>query len=1249
MRNFHLFSSSGMAEMKIFSSVSWEAEKSRERKPKAHAYASIRQINNCVKQQFTLKSVCHRAQNHRMGKHCLNLRWRAVVGLIGFLVATGIAPPLKGAQAGTAAATANYIVLDFQNIVLVAPAGTGTFKPAVKDMALLVGDRVRVGPNSGLVIQRADKSTFRAREKSEFVIPPPKAGNTSAGMRLLSGALYFFHRGKPGDVEVESPTTTAAVRGTEFNFEVEENGTTTITVIDGVVDFRNEVAGITVQNGQQGVAEVGKAPVLRAAIDAINVIQWTLYYPGILDADEIELSEQERGALRSSLEAYRSGDLLRAINEYPAGREAQSNAEKIYLAGLTLAVGRVEEAQTMLGAAAEAGSSGANRNARLAGALQQVIAAVKMRGAAPAIAPELASEWLAESYRLQSVADLEGALKAARAAVEKSPNFGFGWARVAELEFGFGRIDAAAQALSKSLQIAPRNAQAIALEGFLLAARNEIDMALRMFDAAIEVDGRLANAWLGRGLMMIRKGRSAEGRENLMTAAALEPQRASLRSYLGKAWTDAGAMGLAEHELELAKELDERDPTAWLYSALLKEQQSRVNEAIRDLEKSKELNDNRAIYRSRMLLDQDRAVRGANLARLYADADMPDVGVREAGRAVAADYSDYSAHLFLANSYEAQRRANISTLSGVRFEAAAFSEYLLANLLGPASGRLLAQSVNQLEHADLFERNRLGIYSSTEYFSRGAWRQSGAQFGTYNGFSYSLEAEYRTDPGERPNQDFELRQLDAKVKQDITPDDSVYFHVVDFRSSGGDISQRFDPSEVVTTFSINQKQAPTMFVGYHHQWTPQNHTLFLAGRVEENLQTSDPRSVVLALDRGFGTINGLAPVLARQTYSNYRHLYTLEAQQIASIGRNSLIVGARGQWNKQTVSDRVEDPDGFFLLLLGLPNPVSVQQGKLSEWSATAYFYDYFELTDTVQIIGGVDYTRQTMPVNTATAPLSFETDDEWRINPKAGVVWSPSARLNLRGSYTRSLNGSGLGQSIRLEPTHVAGMPQTFRDPVPASIVGQLDGAKLETAEIVAELKYPDTYLAFAAQRLTAKKTRHMGLFLSDENYDPPPTLGLIEEHLRYEEHALDFSAHRLLSTEWSFGMRYRVAYARLERNFPEYPGLGVGGVDDDTDWRGLLHTVSVNALYRHNSGVFARAEGIYFAQQREQDDASLSGDTFWQLNTYLGYRFLSGRAEASVGLLNLLDNDYRLDPINPHTDQPRSRTFYARLLLSF
>ena len=66
----------------------------------------------------------------------------------------------------------------------------------------------------------------------------------------------------------------------------------------------------------------------------------------------------------------------------------------------------------------------------------------------------------------------------------------------------------------------------------------------------------------------------------------------------------------------LAEKLDPGDPTAWLYSGLIQFRANNVNRAINDLERSKQLNDNRSLFRSRLLLDEDAAVRSANLAAM---------------------------------------------------------------------------------------------------------------------------------------------------------------------------------------------------------------------------------------------------------------------------------------------------------------------------------------------------------------------------------------------------------------------------------------------------------------------------------------------------------------------------------------------------------------------------------------------------------------------------------------------------------
>ena len=51
---------------------------------------------------------------------------------------------------------------------------------------------------------------------------------------------------------------------------------------------------------------------------------------------------------------------------------------------------------------------------------------------------------------------------------------------------------------------------------------------------------------------------------------------------------------------------------------------------------------------------------------------------------------------------------------------------------------------------------------------------------------------------------------------------------------------------------------------------------------------------------------------------------------------------------------------------------------------------------------------------------------------------------------------------------------------------------------------------------------------------------------------------------------------------------------------------------------------------------------------NLYIGYRFPRERGDITIGVLNLADEDYRLNPLNPYVDLPRERLFYARLRLN-
>jgi tetratricopeptide (TPR) repeat protein len=377
--------------------------------------------------------------------------------------------------------------------------GSTNWVPARLNQVLYLGDGLRVGDNSRATLRNALKAVLRLGPRSEFRV---EAEEDRSVFRMLKGLFFIFRRDKANRTLFQTPTASAATRGTEFMVTAAEDGSMSVSVLDGEVALRNRVDQLVLTNGQQGLALPGQAPTRTPVLVAHNLIQWCLYYPAVLNPDDLRLNPAEREALATSLAAYRSGNLVRALEAYPAHRPPAADPERIYLASLALTVGDVPRADALLQAITQPSA--------LAAALEKLIAAVQFTTFTNAAPPATATEWLAESYYRQSRASedpdaLRRALLAAQAAVTNAPNFGAAWARLAELEFCFGRTDKARQALERALTLSPDNAQARTIMGFLLSAGNRIPEATRYFDQAIALDGGLGNAWLGRGLCRLRQ------------------------------------------------------------------------------------------------------------------------------------------------------------------------------------------------------------------------------------------------------------------------------------------------------------------------------------------------------------------------------------------------------------------------------------------------------------------------------------------------------------------------------------------------------------------------------------------------------------------------------------------------------------------------------------------------------------------------------------------------------------------------
>ena len=1123
-------------------------------------------------------------------------------------------------------------VLTVAGQVSILPAGTTVWQPAKPDQILKLNDKLRTGKDSRATVRLADLSVMRINELTTFELLPPHEKDRKPLLDLKSGSLYFFSREKPLDIQFHTPTAAGAIRGTEFFLAAAEDGETRLALLDGAVDLGNEAGQIQMQAGEQARVAKGKAPTKSPLIDAVNVIQWCLYYPAVVDADEINFTAPEKEILRDSLAAYRAGDLLAALAAFPAGTPPSGDAAQVYHAALLLSVGRVDEANQLLTNLPATGP---------AQALRELIAAVQFKEFSRTAQPATASEWLAESYYQQSRAKLDDALAAARHAAAQSPAFGFAWLRVAELEFSFANVTAAETALETGLKLSPRHAPGLALRGFLAAARWHLPEALKWFDEAIQADGALGNAWLGRGLVRIRQGHRVEGRQDLQTAAALEPNRALIRSYLAKAWSSEGKDALAQKDLRLARKLDPNDPTAWLYSALLDQQHNQINAAIRELEKSQELNDNQAVFRSQLLLDQDRAVRSANLAAIYRDAGMEDVSLREAGKAVNSDYANYSAHQFLANSYDTIRDPKLFDL---RYEAPARSEWLIANLLAPVGGGTLSRNVSQQDYVRLFEKDGVGASASTEYRSQGELIQTASQYGRSGPLSYALDGYYRSDNGQRRNNELEHRQLNAQIKFEITPKDSVFLTAEYFHQDSGDVAQHYNPASANPGLKLDERQEPNIFLGYHREWSPNSHTLFLAGRIQDTLDLQNPDAQPLFMRV---RTNGLITRVRREPFYNLNYhrdyeVYSAELQHIWEAHSHTVIVG--GGYQNGSADTTAQ--------LTQMGNPMSAQKFQQSVDRLSFYGYEQWRIIEPLALTAGVAYDRLNFPRNILNAPISSAAETQEQVSPKVGLIYTPWQRTTVRALYAQSLGGLFNENSFRLEPTQLGGLNQNFRSVIPESAAGLLPGAHMETYAASLDQSFASgTFLGVAGEILQSDGDRTVGAFTNSISIAVPNRLAGTRQSLDFQEQSLIFTANQLIGDEWAVGARYRLSEANLKSDYPDVPATAIWQMTEpkQSDQSAFLQQLTLSVNFNHRSGFFAQWLTHWTAQNNSGYATALAGDNFWQHDFVAGYRFLQRRAEVSVGVLNLTDQDYRLNPLNLTAESPRHRTLVAGAKFNF
>jgi hypothetical protein len=501
----------------------------------------------------------------------------------------------------------------------------------------------------------------------------------------------------------------------------------------------------------------------------------------------------------------------------------------------------------------------------------------------------------------------------------------------------------------------------------------------------------------------------------------------------------------------------------------------------------------------------------------------------------------------------------------------------------------------------------------------------------------------------------ERRQFVGTFKQRVSADDEFYLQLGHLKTESGDVADHYDSARAILGFRAEEKQEPTLYAGWHHSWSPGVHTLLLFARLDDRLSYTNPQPNVTFLQTTFGSTNiqtaGFFPPF-RLDYANEFTLYSGELQQLFQTERHSFVLG--GRWQSGTINTHSilqQDPigPGFIVFSNSQAAVTQLQRGNV-------YGYYSWQVWEPLRLIGGVSYDHVQFPENLELPPISGTITHRDQVSPKAGLLLAPWKGGLVRASYTKSLGGLFFDNSVRLEPTQVGGFNQAFRSLVPESVEGVVPSTEFETAAAGFDQTFAGgTWFGAEAEWLTSHASRALGLVANSFPLGEPDSSLSTRQTLAFRERNLSAYIGQLLGNHFAVSARYRLSEATLRTRFPEIPDSTGGLVSLEQDNRAVLHQLALDATFAHPSGFFSQWESAWYLQSNSGYNSVVganqlvAGSSFWQHHAAIGYRFPRRYAEVRLGLANIFDRDYRLNPLNLHPDLWRGRTLTVSLRLNF
>ncbi|MBU2455623.1 MAG: FecR domain-containing protein, partial [Proteobacteria bacterium] len=690
---------------------------------------------------------------------------------------------------------------------------------------------MKTGSNGWAALMMADESIIQVNKNSILILKQvaQKAGwleqvqqkGKKTGVSeyfLEKGRIWLRNKNTDQYIDIHTPYVSTSIRGTELDIWVQENFSTSVSVLEGKILAQNEQGIITLDALEQVVAYPGQPLQKSILLSPKDAVQWTISFQPILDVLFNLIKDTDHN--QRLWHHLFAGDPQLFINS------CGQDDDPMVLVGISAAHALLRDYKTaqikvsMIRKKRPDHLPAVLLDTLLSLARNDINAADKTSQKTIQIAPDEPVCHVVNAWVKQAQFDFIGALDATLRALQINEDYIPGLLNLSRLKFATGFLEDSLDAVQKVMTLEPNHPGALNLKGFLMLAMQKDKLAVDAFMAAAKLNPYMGEPHLGLCLAYMRKGNEKMAQKEITTAVVLEPQRSVFLSYWAKMLYEKKRFKQALDMLDLAQRLDPNDPTPWLYRSHVLRDLNRIHEAIRALQMAVSLNNNQAIYKSRFFLDQDLAVQNVNLAELYKKLGVSEWGSVKAMASMKKDNNNFAAHDFVAGQ--------LDYLHGPS-SLGARSSRTKAFLMKPAN----ANAFNSFNNYTLFfdqpdiNGTITGWMGNYGYWNgqidlNGALPEANTAF--------EIKAQKGQHDGWQTYDWQEYQKLEASVKWDMTYKDTLSLQTEHYSLVTGDLSSRSVYDAMPD--SQNHKDTDWKFVrvGYVRKNSPDSNTFFLIQR-----------------------------------------------------------------------------------------------------------------------------------------------------------------------------------------------------------------------------------------------------------------------------------------------------------------------------------------------------------------------------------------------------------------------------------